>query len=101
MANFSNVPPRRKVPKIKMDYQKHYAQLRSQFLDIIEEEGTIGQAHLKIKLGWGDGVYNRRKAEVLELFPGFINWNSKTKIFTWLKAEIDQPLTEKEIEKGV
>jgi len=95
MANFKNVPPRRRKPVEHKDYSKIYADLRSDMLDIIEKEGTIGQALLKIKLKWGDGIYNRRKAEVIELFPGFINWNSKTKIFTWIKqGEIEQPLTE-------
>jgi len=96
MANFKNVPPRHRKPREQKDYSKIYAELRSDMLDIIEKEGTIGQALLKIKLGWGDGTYNRRKAEIIELFTGFINWNSKTKIFTWIKqGEIEQPLTEK------
>ncbi len=95
MANLKNVPPRHRKPVEQKDYSKIYADLRSDMLDIIEQEGTIGQALLKIKLKWGDGTFNRRKAEVIELFPGFINWNSKTKIFTWIKqGEIEQPLTE-------
>ena len=101
MANYKNIPPRRKKVVEPKDYRKFYAEKRSEMLDIIEKEGTIGQALLKIKLGWGDGTYNRRKAEVIELFPGYINWNSHTKIFTWLKGEIDKPLTEKTLEKGV
>jgi len=84
-----------------VDYQKKYAEQRTQFLDVIEEEGTIGQARLKIRLGWGDGIFNRRKAEIIELFPGFINWNSNTKIYTWLKSTIDKPLTEETLEKSV
>ena len=103
MANYKNVPPRRRKPREIKDYRKIYAGLRSQMLDLIEKEGTIGQANLKIKLGWGDGTYNRRKAEVIELNGSgatennkVIAWNPNTKIFTWIKqGEIEQPLTEK------
>jgi len=102
LANFKNIPLRHRKPVVSKDYRKIYAELRSDMLDIIEQEGTIGQALLKIKLGWGDGTYNRRKAEIIELFSGFVNWNSHTKIFTWIKqGTIDKPLTEKTIEDSV
>ena len=100
MTEFFAVKPRHSKAKF-VDYQKKYSEQRTQFLDVIEEEGTIGEARLKIKLGWGDGTFNRRKAEVLELFPGFINWNPHTKIYTWLKSTIDKPLTEETMEKSV
>ncbi len=101
MANFANIPPKRKIPVIKKDWQKFYAEQRSLMMDIIEEEGTIGQARLKIKCDWDDGTFFRRKAEIIELFPGFINWNRNSKIFTWIKPKkIDTPLTEKQLEKS-
>jgi len=95
LANFANIPTRHRKPVETRDYRKFYADKRNEMLDMIEKEGTIGQALLKIKLGWGDGMFKVRKSEIIELFPGFINWNSKTKIFTWIKqGEIEQPLTE-------
>ena len=95
LVHLSNVPPKHKKPVEIKDYRKYYADKRAEMMDLIEKEGTIGQALLKIKLGWGDGMYKVRKSEIIELFPGFISWNSHTKIFTWIKqGEIEQPLTE-------
>jgi len=94
MANFANIPPKRKV-KIIVDYNKLYAEQRAVLVDIIEKEVTIGKSLLRIKSGYGDGTFNRRLADVLELNAS-INYNRKTKILTDTKAQIDKPLIEKE-----
>ena len=38
MPGYANIPPKRKVPKIPVDYMKLYAEQRAVLLDIIEEE---------------------------------------------------------------
>jgi len=99
LANYKNIPPRHRRPREIKDYRKIYADKRNEMLDVIEKNGTIGEAHLKIKLGWGDGMYKARKSEIIQLHSQELNWNSHTKIFTWL--EIDKPLTEETLEKEV
>jgi len=94
MAHYANIPPKKKV-KIKVDYNKLYAEQRAVLVDIIESEVTIGKSLLRVKSGYGDGTFNRRLADVLELNAS-INYNRKTKIFTDTKAQIDKPLIEKE-----
>ena len=100
MTFHSNTPPRRKVIKEKVDYVKLYAELRMELLDIIESEVTIGRAQLQIKSGFGDGTFNRRFSELLQLHT-HIDYNSHTKIVTDTSAQIDKPLTESEVEKIV
>jgi len=94
MTHYANIPPKRKI-KIKVDYNKLYAEQRAVLVDIIEKEVTIGKSLLRIKSGYGDGTFNRRLADVLELNKS-IDYNRKTKILTDTKAEIDKPLIEKE-----
>jgi len=60
---------------------------RMEFMDIIEKHGSIGRAKLQNLLGWGDGVFERTKRAVLELYPEFIHYNKRTKLFTTIKAE--------------
>jgi len=100
MANYANIPPKRKLPKVYVDYVKKYAEQRAILLDIIESEVTIGQALLQIKSGFGDGIFNRRIAELKQLFT-HIHYNSHTKLFTDTSVKIDKPLTESEVEKSV
>jgi len=99
MPRFSNIPPKRKI-KIKVDYNKLYAEQRAVLVDIIEKEVTIGKSLLRIKSCFGDGTFNRRLADVLELNKS-IDYNRKTKILTDTKTEIDKPLIESEVEKSV
>ena len=42
----------------------------------------------------GDGVFERTKRDVLELYKEYINFNSKTKIFTAIKPELEKPTIE-------
>jgi len=60
---------------------------RMEFIDMIEKYGSIGRAKLQNKLGWGDGVFERTKRDVLELYPDFVVYNKKTKLFTVIKPE--------------
>jgi len=99
MAHYANIPPKKKV-RIKIDYRKLYAEQRAVLVDIIENEVTIGKALLKLKSGFGDGTFNRRSEELLQLRPQFV-YNRKNKIYTDTKAEIDKPLIESEVEKSV
>ena len=99
MPRYSNIPPKRKI-KIIVDYAKKYAEQRAVISDIIESEVTIGKALLKLKSGFGDGTFNRRSEELLELRPQFV-YNRKNKIYTDTKAEIDKPLIESEVEKSI
>jgi len=63
---------------------------RMQFIDLIEEHGSIGRAKLQNLLGWGDGVFERTKRAVLELYSEDVHFNKRTKLFTAIKAEIIQ-----------
>ncbi len=66
-------------------------QRRFDFVEAIEKVGTIGQAQLKTKLGWGDGIWERVKRDVLELYKGDINFNSKNKIFSGINTGLEKP----------
>jgi len=99
LTHFANIPPKRKV-RINVDYTKRYAEQRAVLSDIIESEVTIGKALLKLKSGFGDGIFNRRSEELLELRPQFV-YNRKNKIYTDTKATIDKPLIESEVEKSI
>jgi len=67
---------------------------RFDFVDAVEKAGTIGQAQLKNRLGWGDGVFERTKRDVLELYKEDINFNSKNKIFSEINTELEKPSIE-------
>jgi len=100
MPGYANIPPKRKVPKIPVDYMKLYAEQRAVLLDIIEEEGEIGKALLQIKSGFANGTFDRRLAELLQLQTSII-YNRKTKLCIDTKHKIDKPLIESEVEKSV
>ena len=65
---------------------------RMLFIDMVEKYGSIGRAKLQTKLGWGDGIFERTKRDVLELYPDFINHNKKTRLFTTIKPELQTQL---------
>jgi len=98
MPRFSNIPPKRIVKK-NVNYPALYQGQRMVLIDIIEKELTISRASLQIKSTFGDGTFNRRISEVIQLYPD-INYNSHTKIFTDTKAQIDKPLTA-EVKEGL
>jgi len=100
MTYFANIAPRRKAIKETINYTKLYAEQRAKLVDIIEEHVTIGKGLLKLKSGFGDGTFNRRFTDLLELTPHIV-YNRKTKIVTDTKAQIDKPLTESEVDKIV
>jgi len=56
-------------------------------MDIIEKYGSIGRAKLQNLLGWGDGIFERTKRSVLELYSEDVNYNKRTKLFTMIKPE--------------
>ncbi len=60
---------------------------RMEFMDVIEKYGSIGRAKLQNSLGWGDGVYERTKRDVLELYPDYVVYNKRTKLLTVIKPE--------------
>ena len=51
---------------------------RMEFMDMIEKYGSIGRAKLQNKLGWGDGIFERTKSSVLELYPDYVVYNKRT-----------------------
>jgi len=55
---------------------------RMEFMDIIEKRGSIGKSKLQDLLGWGDGIFERTKRDVLELHSEDIIYNKRTKLFT-------------------
>ena len=75
----------------KKDWQTIYRQRRFDFVETVEKAGTIGQAQLKQKLGWGNGNFERTKNEVLELYKGDIHYNSTNKIFSGINTELEKP----------
>jgi len=99
LTHYANIAPKRKVRNI-IDYKIRYAEQRAVLSDIIEKEVTIGKALLKLKSGFGDGIFNRRSEELLELRPQFV-YNRKNKIYTDTKATIDKPLIQSEVEKSI
>jgi len=78
----------------KKDWRTVNRQRRFDLVDAVEKTGTIGQAKLKVKLGWGDGIFQRTKSDVLELYKQDINFNSKNKIFSWVNTELEKPSIE-------
>ena len=78
----------------KIQYCDVNSERRGAFVDAVESAGTMGQALLQIKLGWGDGVFERTKRAVLELYKEYINFNPKTKLFTAIKPELEKPVIE-------
>jgi len=69
------------------DWKIIHQERRMQFMDQIEKHGSIGRAKLQNLLGWGDGVFERTKRAVLELYPEDVNFNKRTKLFTMIKPE--------------
>jgi len=78
----------------KKDWKIINQQRRCDFVGAIETTGTVGQAKLKNQLAWGDGVFERTKRDVLELYKQDINFNSKNKIFSSVNTELKKPSIE-------
>jgi len=72
------------------DWTIEYRLRRFDFVGAVEKAGTIGQARLKNKLGWGDGIFERTKRDVLELYKEDIHFNSKNKIFSGINTELEK-----------
>ena len=84
--------PKQKLPKIHWDEIR--SERRGAFIDLIEKSGTIGEAHLQNYLEMGDGVFERTKRSCLQLYKEYINFNSKTKLYTAIKPELEKPTIE-------
>jgi len=84
--------PRRKHQAI--DWMEVNKQRRMDFLAIIDSAGEIGDAQLKIRFGAGDGIFERTKRDVLQMYPEDVAYNSKTKIYTAIKPELEKPVLE-------
>ena len=69
------------------DWKIIHQDRRMKFMDIIEKHSSIGRAKLQNLLGWGDGVFERTKRDVLELYSEDVNYNKRTKLFTMIKPE--------------
>jgi len=60
---------------------------RMSFIETIEKHDTIGRAKLQGLLNWGDGIFDRTRRAVLELYPDYVVYNKRTKLFTVIKPE--------------
>jgi len=69
------------------DWKEILQARRMNFIETIEKHGSIGRAKLQNLLGWGDGVFERTKRDVLELYPDYVVYNKRTKLFTVIKPE--------------
>ena len=81
-------------PKIKKDWPEVYRERVSKFCDIIERHGSIGEAQMKMNFGEGPGVYKETKSTALQLHSEFIKWNSRTKLFSFIKPELEKQVIE-------
>lgn len=72
------------------DWEVILQQRRMDFMDLIEKNGSIGQAKLQNLLGWGDGKFERTKRAVLELYPEEVFFNKRTKLYAIIRAEEKQ-----------
>jgi len=69
------------------DWKETLQARRMEFMNIIEKHGSVGRVKLQSLLGWGDGVFERTKRAVLELYPDYVVYNKRTKLFTVIKPE--------------
>jgi len=69
------------------DWKEIHQDRRMKFMDIIEKHGSIGRVKLQSLLDWGDGIFERTKRAVLELYPDYVVYNKRTKLFTVIKPE--------------
>ena len=84
------VSPRRKQPKINWDDVN--GERRGAFEGAIEKAGTIGQALLKIQLKMGDGIFERTKRDVLELYSDMYSFNKTTKLFSYIDPDAEKQI---------
>jgi len=76
------------------DWKEIIQARRMNFMEIIEKHDSIGRAKLQSLLGWGDGVFERTKRSVFELYPDYVVYNKRTKLFTVIKPEQEGIFTE-------
>ena len=69
------------------DWKETLQARRMEFIETIEKNGSVGRVKLQSLLGWGDGVFERTKRAVLELYPDYAVYNKRTKLFTVIKPE--------------
>jgi len=93
LANPKNIKPKYNH-YIKKDWTEIYKERRQEFCDILDNEVTIGEAQLRIKFGYGRGIYEDTKRMVLQLYSDMYLWNPGTKMFS--SIAIDAPLEHKE-----
>ena len=73
----------------------HMGTLYNDLIDrIVLECKTITEAELKIKFSEGDGIFERTKRDVLQMYPEDVKYNSRTKIYTVIKPELEKPTIE-------
>jgi len=75
----------KKSPKV--DLQER----RRNFLDIVQRDGQIKDIILQLKLGLGDGQYERLKRGVKSLYPELVEWHKKTKTWKNIPSDPNQP----------
>ena len=69
------------------DWKEILQARRMNFIETIEKHDSIGRAKLQGLLNWGDGVYERTKRDVLQLYPDYVTYNKRTKLLTVIKPE--------------
>jgi len=69
------------------DWKEILQARRMNFIETIEKHDSIGRAKLQGLLNWGDGVFDRTRRAVLELYPDYVVYNKRTKLFTVIKPE--------------
>jgi len=82
-----NYVPRKKTLKPKKSPIDVIKERMHDFLDIVEREGPIKDIILQLKLGLGDGQYDRLKRAMKSLYPDLVEWHKKTK--TWKSVQLD------------
>ena len=69
------------------DWKEILQARRMNFIETIEKHGSIGRAKLQGLLSWGDGTFDRTRRAVLELYPDYVVYNKRTRLFTVIKPE--------------
>jgi len=86
MANHANIPPKRKLEKVKIDRIKEKEERMEKMMYVLDRELEIKDFQLQSSCDWGDGIHQRISLAVLQSFP---NSYSRTK-GVW-KAETTHP----------
>jgi len=72
---------------VSEDWKETLQARRMEFIETIEKHGSVGRVKLQSLLEWGDGNFERTKRAVLELYPDYVVYNKRTKLFTVIKPE--------------